>query len=163
MNEDKMLRTLRAVRISIIGACVLVIAVLAAYIGAGFSKLMNYQKAAAAIPYAAYGIQIPPDFTRSFKYASKSGFHGDKCTAVKFDTNGSEAIFADFSDGTDAGAESLMSFVIRTADVPEELRPDYSLSYKWKIFERVDEKNDDSLVVIWFPEQEAVYFGESII
>lgn len=162
MNEDKALRGLRIVRNSIIVVCLIFVAIAVAYVVAGYFKLTSHQKAADRIQYAAYGVHISSDYERDFVYASKPGFHGDKCTAVNYKTNGDETLFSDFTDGADGGAEQQMNFVLKSADVPEELRPDYSQSYKWKLIEK-DDNSGDSLVVIYFPEQEAVYFGETIM
>lgn len=178
--REKKLPSLYLIPMIIITSCALLLSLLFAYVFVRFAPVsggnermsVSVDKTAAvteaavvegitlSMPsYEDYGITLPETFTRTFSYASDAGFHGDKCTAVKYKTGGDESLFSDFTDGADTDAESQMNFVLESADVPENVHPDYSQSYRWKLLDN----DDDRLVIIYFPDQETVYFGEAIM
>lgn len=157
--REKKLPSIYLIPTLIISVCLLFIVAVALYLSYGYELARNAVADRVKAPYEVYGITLPETFTRTFSYASEAGFHGDKCTAVKYKTGGDESLFSDFTDGADTGAESQMNFVLKSADVPENVHPDYSQSYRWKLLDN----DDDRLVIIYFPDQETVYFGEAIM
>lgn len=157
--REKKIPSLYLIPTLIISSCILIVVVAVLFVSVGYNQVVENYLHKSKAPYEDYGITLPETFTRTFSYASDAGFHGDKCTAVKYKTGGDESLFSDFTDGADTDAESQMNFVLESADVPENVHPDYSQSYKWKLLDN----NDDRLVIIYFPEQETVYFGEAIM
>lgn len=157
--HEKKIPSLYLIPMLIISSCILIVVVAALFVSVGYNQVVENYLHKSKAPYEDYGITLPETFTRTFSYASDAGFHGDKCTAVKYKTGGDESLFSDFTDGADTDAESQMNFVLKSADVPENVHPDYSQSYRWKLLDN----NDDRLVIIYFPEQETVYFGEAIM
>ena len=159
MGEDKFLQTLHIILFAVIMGVVVFVAAIAIFISSGVSKLVKAQEGNVVNPYAPYGVSVPESFTRIFRYESESGIQGDKCTAEGYKTAGDISLFSSFTDDPGETAEQLLDFVLDSAGVPKESRPNYSQSYKWNILEN----DDDRLVVIYFPEEEVAYWGSAVV
>lgn len=161
MKNNKMpsLYLISSVIISII---IFVLVLGALFVSIGYGSIAKEQINKVIRPYEDYGIELPKHFNCVFRYESPpDGFHGDACIAVKYKTNGDTAFFADFNSSADSEAESELDFVLTSAKVPDNLLPEYSEGYYWKSFSADD--YGKKLIVFWFPEQKAAYFGEAII
>lgn len=157
--KDRKIPSLYLIPAAIIGMLILFLVVGILYVCIGYSSIAKEQLSKK--PYEEYGIELPNCFNCVFRYESPSdGFHGDKCIAVKYKTDGESEIFVDFKSDTDLTAESELDFVMDYAKVPDNLRPNYSEGYYWKSFSADDWGK--KLIVFWFPEQESAYFGEVV-
>ncbi len=119
-------------------------------------------------------IDIPSDFKEMYHVSDKRGFRGDGIRYTIFEvknmeqssilssTKGTreiEILSGDSKNVRNNELEQFVNTIVMELGIPENKRPQFHRYYIWQEFV----KYNDTLVIIYFPEINLVYFAEKLI
>ncbi len=143
----------------IVSLCVLVLILAALFVSVSQGEFLG--KTAQKKPFEDYGLELPDDFKRDYRYKSPSdGFHGDGVTVTKYNIGGETDFFNEIKAKGNSEIEAQLGSAMESAGVPKELYPDLSGEYTWK---KYSYDFSHSLLIIYLKEQETAIFVETII